>query len=84
MPEQLTGWKCKGCGTVHKTENLALDCEKSHEGNLEIIWKGDFQGKSYNLLIYPIYVPRTLRVQFSNRVGDSASYKLDYYGIKGI
>lgn len=70
---------CEICGRTWEKEHLAEECEKMHPSKENMIIESiSFPLDSSKL------APGIIRIRFSERRGDFATYELKQYGFKGV
>lgn len=87
MPKKIEGWSCSVCGTFYETQKEAEECETEHPNLTTVKIAGlsftNLEGLYGHVRGYKQRIPSSIRVRFSTGHFDFATYKFDYYGVKG-
>lgn len=89
MPKKVNGYECLICGKMHSNEENAIKCENGHNERMKDVKILDYEFPIKKLgfersVITESLVPTKIRIQFSDKGGDFATYRLEHYGYKAI
>lgn len=89
MPIRVDGYECLICGKMHSDEKNAINCEKGHNERMKDakIVGYNFEEKRMTFkrsVVSESVVPTKIKIQFSDKHGDFATYRLDHYGYKAV
>lgn len=75
-----TTYVCEKCGNTYLLPEDALHCETKHRDIENVVISGIKFGTGF----YDSHVPVSLRLKFSESMGDYGVYRLEHYGPKGV